>query len=154
MRNWHHVNSEKTRDSRIIPMNELIPLTQDDVAIRYEGKQEEIDDIAKGIPCSSSRPACWLVKEKWTNIYKILERKGFEWVTNADGFCLKKLPDNSEEFLSKFNNLLPGNQMKSEMGEEFLDYEYDEADEQDGEEIEGDEEGYSEEDDIITWLDY
>ena len=135
-------------------MNELIPLTQDDVAIRYEGKQEDIDDIARGIPCSTSRPACWLVKENWTNIYKILEKPGFEWVTNADGFCLKKLPDNTEQFLSKFHNLLPSNQMKVENEEEQLDFEYDESEEQYGEEVEGDEEGYSEEDDIIAWLDY
>ena len=133
-------------------MNELIPLTQDDVAIRYEGKQQDIDDIGEGMPCSTTRPACWLVKANWTNIYKILEKPGFEWVTNADGFCLKKLPDNTEQFLSQFHNLLPGNHNLGQ--EEYLDYEYDESQEQGGEDVEGDEEGYSEEDEILGWLDY
>ena len=149
MRNWHHVNSQKTRESKIIPMNELLPLNEEDVAIRFEGKQDDINDIAGGIPGSTSRPACWLVKENWTNVYKILEKPGFEWVTNADGFCLKKLPDNTEKFLSQFNKLLPIN---APTEDEYLDYEHDESQEQ--QEGEGDEEECNEEDDIIDWLDY
>jgi len=149
MRNWHHINSDKSRKGAKIPMNELLPLGDDNVAIRYEGSQETIDEIADCLIGNKSDKAAWLSKENWINIERTLSDPSYEWVTNSEGFCLKPLHKSADQALATSNHLLHIDRLE----EDQLDYEY-EYEDQDNEEYQSDELGSSEEDNILLWLDY
>jgi hypothetical protein len=167
MREWHHVNLRSTGNSKTIPGNELKTEPGCESVIRFEGSEEDVAEIARGLPGSSTTPAGWLEKQNWWRMFPVLTEPGFKWVTSNEGLGLQRIMDDSHllpeddhtQYASVDSNF-PNNPVSFldtepnyEEEEAFCDEENEDGENEedgkedvDGEEVDGD--------DISNWLDY